>query len=357
MVLIIFAIVACEEIYRPELDQVDDFLVVEAVLVSNQMQNDIYLYKTIGFNEGTQKYPAATGALVYLIDSNNTQIQCEEIVAGTYRLNYKLNTGSIYHLFIQYDGEDYESGLQMVPEIPSMDSVYWGHATRKITTGVANSTDKIKSEAGFQIYADMKYNGGLSHYRFYARKIIQYIDHYDTIIPPDPIPFSLPIYTWRSIYPAGIFNIAGPPEYSTQKDISKHSLEFFESDYNKYIIDTVAFAGWIYIIYQYGINEDTYNFYSDLNSQLNAEGKIFDPVYVQARGNISCSSDSEKIVLGNFEITTRNEERFYLNYYKNRDTLVILKPIPFFYNIPEKGRIKDIMPDFWEGNSKVYPDE
>ncbi len=49
ILLFIFALVACEEIYRPNLENVGDFMVVEAELISNQDQNNIYLYKTVEF--------------------------------------------------------------------------------------------------------------------------------------------------------------------------------------------------------------------------------------------------------------------------------------------------------------------
>ena len=354
--LLILAFVACEEIYRPRLDKVDDFLVVEAALVSNQVQNNIYLYKTLSFNEGSTNYPVVTGALIYLVDQNNNQIQCQEINPGTYQLDYQMNSDDTYHLYIEYRGEKYVSGVQTIPEIPVMDSVYAEFTTKTVTSGVANSTDKISKVNGFQVYSDMNYTGELNHYRFYGRKIVQYITSYETDGFPSRI---VTLYGWRSIYPTNILNIAGPPQYSTEKDIKKHPLEFFESDPNEYYIaDTVMFGGWIYCIYQYGINEDTYNFYSDLNNQLNAVGKIFDPVYIQAKGNISCSSDPEKVVLGNFEISTFSEKRFYLNYYKLADSLRVLKPVPFLYDIPEKGEIKIIQPDFWESVwNKFYQDE
>ena len=357
ILLFIFALVACEEIYRPNLENVGDFMVVEAELISNQEQNNIYLYKTVEFGAENESYPIVTGASVFLVDENNNQVQCEEITPGTYHLNYMLKTGSEYHLYIEYAGEKYESGIQTVPEIPIIDSVYVAYTTKTFTTGVSNSTDKINDVEGFQVYSDMKYKGGVSNYRFYARKIAQYINHYDTIYPMAFEPVTMPIFSWKSLYPKGVFNIAGPPKYSSEKDIKRHPLEFFESDPGKYISDTVMFAGWIYIIYQYGINEDTYNFYSDVNSQLSAEGKIFDPVYIQAKGNISCTTDPELNVLGNFEITTRNEKRVYLHYYKNGDTITALKPIPYSYDIPERGEIKDVMPDFWESRAKIYPDE
>ena len=362
--LIIFAIVACEEVYRPDLDVVDDLLVVEAILISNQIQNQIHLYNSINYNYETKSYSEISGASVYLVDGNNNKIKFEEKAPGIYQLNFEFDTEGLYYLYIQYNGEEYRSEIQTVPEIPLFDSIYLNYTTIITTQGASNSIDKIIEEDGIQMYVDIDNAGNLRHYRFSARKVIQYIEFYDTvIIRLSPFPITLPIYYWKSYYPTGIFNIAGPPEYTEVKKITKHPLEFFEKDYLKFIPDTVSPRGYIYYIYQYGLNEDTYNFYSNMNSQLDAEGKIFDPVYTQAEGNISCNSNPEKVALGNFEISSFAEKRYYLLYYRNRDTINMFRNIPYFYDIPETGKNKQVdpeiqvEPDFWESRNKEYPDE
>ncbi len=356
IILIISAIVACEEIYNPKLDVVDDFLGVEAILISNHVQNEIHLYKSIGFNQETETYPKVSGALVYLVDENNNQIKCEESEPGTYQLNYEFDPNGAYYLYIEYDGEKYQSKVQAVPEVPNFDSIYVGYTTKVTTLGISNSTENIIEEDGIQIYVDMNYKGGLNHYRFSSRKVVQYKSYYDSMVPPSPFPVAFPEYHWNSYYPQGTFNIAGPSEYSSVKNITKHPLDFFEKELNKFMPDTAVPCGFIYFIYQYGLNEDTYNFYSEVNDQLDAEGKIFDPVYIQAEGNITCSSNPEKLVIGNFEISSFAEKRYYLLYYSTWDTIKAFRSIPYFYDIPERGDIKNIEPDFWESKLENDPE-
>ena len=64
------------------------------------------------------------------------------------------------------------------------------------------------------------------------------------------------------------------------------------------------FQGWIVIMYQYGLSESAYYYYKDLNNQLQAEGKIFDPLYVQPESNLKCVNNPEQLILGNFEISS-----------------------------------------------------
>jgi len=352
ILLLLLAFSACEEIYRPDIDEVDSLLVIEAMLRADKDVNNIFLYQSRNFNNPDNSYPRVGGATVFLVDNEGYTLNCPETSSGIYTFFGRLDPQRQYQLIVDLGGDRYASDMQAVPEQPALDSVYGERAYKVSIDGTANSSDAIEREYGVQLYSDMQQRGSLSHYRFYGRKVIQYIDTYDTVI--EGMPETRPIYIWNSIYPKGTFNIAGPPQYSTEKNIFKHPLEFFENGYHKYMPDTMSFMGWIYIIDQFGINEGSYNFYKDLNQQLGAEGRIFDPVYIQLEGNIKCQNDPGKVVLGNFEITTYNEARYFLFYNSFRDDFT-LKKIEYFYDIPLRGYVKDIMPDFWEFINKRYP--
>jgi len=339
------AILACEQIYHPDLEEVNDKLVVEAALNAELELNTVKLYRSHSFNSENKTYPLVSGAEINLVDDQNNNIPFYDAGEGVYYLNYKLDKARSYHLHIELNGEIYESGEQAVPETPQLDSTYADYETRITISGTSNSKEDVKEEEGVRVFTNIDNEGSLKHYRFYARKVILYVDHYDTIISGREQ--VNPIYSWKSLYPTGVFNIAGPPEYSTQKNITGHPLEFFKMNYYGIITDTVVFYGWVYIVDQYGLNEDTYNYYKNLNSQLDAEGRIFDPVYIQVNGNIKSLTNPEDVVLGNFEISSYAEDRYYVMYYKFFDNLTI-RHIPKNYDIPLKGAIKDVKPDFWD---------
>lgn len=345
ILLLITSIIACEEVYIPDLENVDDLLVVEAILISDKEQNYIYLYKSLNFNSELNSYPAVTKAKVKLIDDKGSVRNLTEVNNGTYRLDGLLDKNRSYYLSIINENDAYISEIQKVPVLPDIDSIYGGFDTKTSTSGAVNSEEDVVTKVGLQIFADISNSENLNHYRFYGRKIIEFLDFYDTIMYGEPM--QMPIYGWRSYSPSGTFNIAGPPKYSAEKNIKKHRLEFFNQNYYEFIADTQSFNGWIYIIDQYGISEKAYNYYSDLNSQLEAKGKIFDPVYVQVQGNISCTTDPEKLVLGNFEIESHKEHRYFLKYYRNNDKFSI-KKLTHFYDIPGSGYVKDNPPVFWE---------
>ena len=70
-------------------------------------------------------------------------------------------------------------------------------------------------------------------------------------------------------------------------------------------------------------------------------------MYIQARSNLKCISDPEKIVLGNFEIANYREYRFYMRFDSRIEQQTIRK-IDTFYTIPEQGIRTEFPPDFWE---------
>jgi hypothetical protein len=227
--------------------------------------------------------------------------------------------------------------------------MYGIEAVKIIQNGGETDVNDFRPKDGYQLYADIENENDLKYYRFTARKIYQY-----TYYIPDLVLGELVVYCWRTLNPRESFNIAGPAEYSSSIDIVKHPLFFMEQAVG--LQGRQYFNGWILVLYQYSLSQNAYNFYKDLNSQLNAEGRLFDPLYVQARNNLHFTNNSEKLILGNFEISKVVERRYFVDY-MGKTKGYFLKEIPYFYDIPLEGESVDIVPDFWETPSKVYPND
>ncbi len=345
--------VACEEIYVPELEKMDPLLVVEARFVYGQTTQTVQLYQSVAFNEYGTSYPRVSGAQVKLTDDQNRVMELAEREPGVYRLQQSLNPLRQYRLSISARGEQYTSDWQEVPALPKIDSIYSIPEVRLMATGTDAAAGDLRKMSGTQLYIDMAANGDHNYHRFTGKKIAQYT--HPTVAPGGgAMQAETTMYGWLTLSPAGLFNLAAPQPYTADKHIRKFPLTFLERSYTVFIADTQTyFNGWIYICQQYALTAQSYQFYADLNRQLSAEGKLFDPLYTQARGNIVCTSSPNEVVLGNFEISSVREHRFFVqpvgkdNYF--------LKRIPYFYNIPFEGRQRDIPPDWWEYPAKVYP--
>lgn len=339
---------ACEDIYTPEVDTVESALVVEARIVTGNDNNYVKLTETISFNEERFNYPQAGGAKVSIFDDLGNEYVLNETIDGVFPVKFQVKNDRLYKINISYQGEEYESSFEQVPPVPSLDTVY-GYPEEKviIETG-SNNVNDFRKSSGVQLYGDITHEKDLPYYRYTGRKIMQYT----YLVPVGEIEEIM--YGWKSYASNDVFNIAAPPQYSASTDILKHHLWFLEE---KVALDSgIYFSGWILILYQHGLSETGYNYYKDLNNQLESEGRLFDPLYVQARGNMVCTSNKNKLVLGNFEISTITEHRFFVRYYDPKYGYYI-KPIPYFYDIPWSGEQLGVRPDFWEYENRPYPDE
>jgi hypothetical protein len=350
--LLIFAFTACEEIYTPNIELRESVIVADARIVVGKTNNVIKLYESKGFNEEGYNYPSISGAEVSIIDSNENEFLLSETVWGTYPVSVYFSTDLQYKLKISYQGNTFESSFEPIPPLPDLDTVYGIAETKVIKQEGNNDVDDIREKIGVQLYSDISDEKELPYYRFTTRKVLQYI--YPVEVRMFGEILIEPMYAWLSSFPNEMFNIAAPPEFSTSTKIVKHPLFFLEQ---KVTPDTgQTFAGWILILYQHGLSESGYNYYNDLNKQLGSEGRLFDPLYVQARNNLKCTNNPKQLILGNFEISTLKEHRYFVNYI-SKESGYLVKQIPYFYEIPLSGEQLSIPPDFWESRSKTYPDE
>ncbi|WP_319501126.1 DUF4249 domain-containing protein [uncultured Draconibacterium sp.] len=342
--LLCILLAGCEDVYRPDIDVVDNVLVADARIAADQPVNYIHLYESVAYYDNVGTGPAVTNANVRLVDNNGSELELPHYSGGRYRLNKILDPNLQYKLKIEYLGEEYESSFEEVPQKPSIDSVYGFEEVEIRQESGDNDVDNVDRFEGVRLYADITPNNENPYCRFTTRFVLQY--NYIVEVP-GPFGSTMPetMYGWKSSYPQGTFNIASPPEYSATKEIKKHPLYFLKNRV-KYKDDHI-FSGWIVILYQHGITKSAYNYYDDLNKQLDSEGKIFDPLYVQARSNIKCITDSKQKILGNFEISANTETRYFLRYISETSGF-ILREIEERYDIPLSGEQMSIAPDFWQ---------
>lgn len=351
--LLTSVLVGCETLYTPELDKVENFITVDARVSAGTTDNLIKITKSAGYNDKFYFEPI-NNAVVNIVDDLSNSYECAPLGEGKYQVNFDINPDREYKLIIKAEGDTYESLLEAVPEEPKIDTFYLEELEQLTQAGGVTSVEDFKSTTGQQTYVDIDVNDAPQYFRFYARKVLEFVYPFDTVIGGEPILATK--YCWKTLYPSGTFNIVGPSVYAASNNIIKHPLEYFE--YNKYVKITLpgfdndnmpifVVSGWIYIIHQYGITESSYKFYKDLNNQLETSGKIFDPLYIQARSNMTCTSDKNKVILGNFELSYYKQSRYYLRIDPKYDVQVTHK-IEEFHDIPFSGVVSIYKPDFWE---------
>ena len=73
-------------------------------------------------------------------------------------------------------------------------------------------------------------------------------------------------------------------------------------DFSAYTRNT--FVEWIIPATLYSTTKTVHQYYSDVEEQLSAPSRIYDPIPQQIVGNLTCTNDPSKAVLGLFEATS-----------------------------------------------------
>ncbi len=352
-ILFLATITACEDIYNPDVGQVEDALVIDARIEASGFESYVRLTKSLGFNESENGFQPVSGAKVFLISNDNKFYPISETQNGLYPVRFSLNPELQYKIKVEHSGVVYESSFEEVPSTPDLDTVFGIQETKFFLQGGEKDINNAIKKEGVQLYTNILNEKEMPYYRFTARKVLEYT--YSVTIGQGPVMQDYTIYGWQSSFPSESFNIAAPPGFSLKTDILKHPLYFIEKrpylNHSHIWQDVLQrgltnYIGYILIIYQHGLSISGYDFYKDLNSQLNSEGRMLDPLYVQARNNLKCTSDPQKTVLGNFEISKVKEHRFYVRYASEKIGYY-LEPIYNYSPIPLAGESAEV-PDFWE---------
>lgn len=346
MVLFALLFVSCEEYYKPELEVVPAMMVVESHLTNDPGQNFVRLSMTQDFYNTVQE-EEITGAKVDLVELGGQIMSGLENSPGYFTFPSTPVPGRQYKIQITYQNDVFISDLVTMPPIPTIDSLYTVHRIEKSFRTNSSGIPELIETPVREICIDAPLSFQLGYYRFNSRAILQWI--YSPAPSNGPPPPSW--YGWLSVYDRGLFNLAGPKEYSISNKVRQHPV--VSLDYNgKVYLDSAAQSpsGWILILDEYGISKESYDFHEKLNQQFSAEGSLFDPVLTQVYGNIKCTTSPEKIVLGFFDLNSYRQYRYYLSLGTGPDDQVIQRRLNSYPGIPDKGYQIGIRPSFWETN-------
>lgn len=347
LALFLALFVSCEEYYKPDLEVVPATLVIESQLTNNSEQNFVKLSMTQDFYNTTEAQKV-TGAKVELVQVGGPVLKGIDNGTGYFTFASTPIPGKSYFLRVTNLKDVYQSETVLMPPIPKIDSLYTLHNIEKGYRTDAYGTPEITETPGRKIYIDAPITSSLEYYRFDWRAVLQWV-----YTPPAP-PFGPPPpawFGWKSIYELGTFNIAGPKEFSNSNKVTKHPIASLAYNSQMYLDSASQVGGgWILILDEYGTTKSSYDFHEKLNKQFSAEGSLFDPVLTQVYGNMRCTSDPTKTVLGFFELNSYRQYRYFLNLGTGDDGQVIQRRLNRYLNISYEGYLKGERPPFWESN-------
>jgi hypothetical protein len=345
--LLFFA--ACTEPYNFSIDSTVESIVVDGLITDQVESYTIQLHQPSGYGNTSNK--PVTGANVTVTDNlGNTYIFTEDNdKAGIYTSNSAQFTGIpglsyILHIHTTA-GEDFQSASQLLPPAQKIDTVYGEKSFEYFQNVDANGNYISYKADGINVFLDIKNrNEGNQNYRLLNTIYLQYTYQFN-------IPYSPFNYCWTKYSPAipgdGMCLINNTDEAATS-EIKKLKFSFIPFDRSFYrIIDIATMAKFSLLIKQYRMNNETSDYYMNIDKQLKAEGRLFDPIATQLKGNILCVNNKNKAAYGFFEASSKTTYT-----YSDESYNWVQKPIFKFRainldTIPDNGISSNEPPLFW----------
>jgi hypothetical protein len=366
---------SCYKVYVPQIDTDQKVLVVNGMITNQAEAYHILLSYAKPFNSNEKESPVSA-ANVSVTDDQGISCKFAESDMGDYKsdsMRFIGYPGRTYRLHIfTPDGEEYESDpQQLFPETYHL-TVYAEFDTKetldkysglKVNTHGANILSDILNDSDsiprYRITSNL-----LIQYYYYFMLTINYIDY-----------FHFDFFCWQTVNPNPNISLTGGEYFLNSATIRKHPVCFFDdysyvwaliyngrinkADTTGIVIGTNSYKFYeihhrILYLNVYTLNNETYLYYKSLNGQMQAEGKLFDPIAVQLNGNIKCITNPDKKAIGFFEASSVSYSAYIVDFRNMKDfkpslikTPYILPPEPVGLRMSRLGSKHYSVPSFW----------
>ena len=341
LAIILGAITSCKELYDPKIETVGTHFVVDGLITDEAKPYSIKLTKALPFNNNGDMnvYTGVSKATVTVSDDCGYTYHFTEIDSGGVYMSDPAEfvgvPGRSYTLSIKtIDNKEYRSAPQLLLTNHFNVKVSAEFGTRdQLVVDNWGDYNKVTVE-GTNILYDIENMDTSARFRYGHKTYKQYTESGKTTNR-----------CWGLLPDNDLANIIDT--YSTSaKNIEKHNVCFIPNAKNTSIIHegsdyVIIITKLITKVTQYRLNDETYQFYKNVNSVLAATNKIFDPITLQVKGNVKCISDNTVEVFGFFEASSAVVSYYALNPGSKELQFIKSYEPPYDYGCPT------IPPDFW----------
>lgn len=317
-ILVLSSLMACVEPFEFETETFENALVIQASLTNENKQHQVLLSRAIPFEDSISA--PERNAQVRISDDAQNEFTFQETTAGTYvsTNTFSAEKGVKYTLeVLTSDGARYTSE----PESFESDS--------EVTNVYARRSANANGEAGLNIYVDGVDPSGSSNYYRY-----EYEETYK-IIAPDwtSVEFKLSNYEPCNPDPDDpriIYDLEVVPReeeqqvcYKTiasQNIIQNSSANLTASQVERFPVrfipdgDFVLSHRYSIIVRQFVQSANAFSYYQNLEN-FSSSSTVFSEIQPGfLSGNIAAESESDKKVLGYFEVASVSEKRLFFDY-------------------------------------------
>lgn len=335
LLIILFFLASCQEVYEPEdIESNKKILVVTGGITDGPGP----YYVTLKW-ASTIKNPVSTGiskASVTIYDDAGFSEKLKENRDGKYQtVDMQGVVGRSYKIIIVLsDKSRYESDFELLAPPLEIDSVYAEAGEKDFVEKSYEGDLIIKNIKGLYVYADIWTPQTQQLYALFRNTVITQRTYLTGIGQPFPPPtVYVRIVRRPDEYPlikASINNNGG-------QTIKKFPLAFLQyvPDLSTGTDSTSPYTnfGWIISTSSQNLSYTAYKYYENINRQLKADLRLFDPIVSQVRGNLKCINDSTRKVLGYFSTSSpaiKNKYFFWFNGAKDIIVKDVENPGPFY---------------------------
>jgi len=291
------AATACVSEFNAKLPPNDaQLLIVEGNIMENT-DAVFYLSKSFPLDSALNKMESLNvHANVTIIGSNGYQSQpATNVGYGAYRIAVgSLDDDVAYGVRIEYDGNTYQSALTKPLRTPEIDSISFIQTEKGGMVDFQISTHDNKNGANFFIW-NYKEDWEISAY--YATTI--FYNPVDSIFYTD---YSLSnLYCWRSSA-SNQFLIGSTESLKENSIINQQLYQLAPQDARFSLLYCVT-------VNQRAISKGAYEYYQN-KITLNGEmGGLFTPQPTELTGNVTCTTDPSKRVMGYIEVNKNTTQK------------------------------------------------
>ena len=282
IVIFILLIAGCTIEFKPDIEEEVELLVVSGLITDQDVSNKIILSRSVPIGKPLTA-GALSGALVSIRDEAGTVTYLTETTPGTYSTDstvFRGRVGGSYALNITIGDENYETDFVEMKPVPPINSLYY----EKVVINAARDSSEIVE--GCRIYLD-SYDptGECLFFRWGFVETWEY-----------NIPFPSDIYRCWATERSERILIRNTSVYN-QARISNYPVILITNRTRRLNVN------YSILVNQYSIDESEYYFWEKVQNVHEDVGGLYDMTPMAIPGNIKCTTDPGKTVLGYFSVS------------------------------------------------------
>jgi hypothetical protein len=295
--ILMLALLSCRKPYNPPaISSPNSYLVVEGVINPGPDSTIIVLSRTVNLSAATTANPE-TGAVVAVEGNNNTSYALTETSMGHYAVaGLTLDNTKQYRLSIKTDdNQQYLSAFVPVQITPPIDSIGF-----------------VVQANGLQLYANTHDPNNNTHYyrwdygetwQFHSHYVPIYISNGKALVPRAPsqqISYCFGYDTSSTVILGSSAQLRQDVIYREPITTIASTSEKIETEYS-------------ILLRQYALTADAFNFWTNLKTNTEQLGGIFDAQPSNISGNIHNINNPHEPVIGYISACTAQTKRIFIN--------------------------------------------